>query len=215
MAFESATPPPFTFAIEHPAQGLAAGGAAEPCPVADRLQGRFMAPWPGAAGRRQNNFCCVTTRRRRRWCLYGLRRSAGTLAARTLRCGVLSFGCRVLSSSGLALGRLPEAEQSPAFGILAVTLVPTSRLVSATTALAQAEPRSRSSRSRLALIMTAAHGRNDSQGTARGERANVLLGRYSTRAGTGGHQSMRAGMNQTGKETVRDRGSQGNDSGQP
>ncbi|HEY2416693.1 MAG TPA: hypothetical protein VGH84_02155 [Steroidobacteraceae bacterium] len=91
LAFESPTPPPFAFAIDNPAQSLAAGGAAEARPVADRLQGRLMATWPGAAGGRQNNFCCVTTRRRRRRCRCGLRRGARTLAARALRCGVLRF----------------------------------------------------------------------------------------------------------------------------
>jgi hypothetical protein len=135
-AFESATPPPFTFTIENPAQGLATAGATETCPVADRLQGRFMATRPGAAGRRQNNFCCVTTRCRIHSGLCRLRRRPGSLPARTLRFGVLSFDCGIEPAPGLSLRCLPAAEQSSAFGILAVTLVPASRLVSAATALA-------------------------------------------------------------------------------
>src|SRR5262249_40352248 len=115
-ALESATPPPFTFALEHPAQSFSAGAAAEPCPVADRLQGGSMATRPGAAGRRQNIFCCVPTRCRRRRCLSGLRRSPGRVAARPLRLGMLSFDRRVFASPGLPLCRLPAAEQSLAFG---------------------------------------------------------------------------------------------------
>ena len=160
-AFESATPPPFTFAIEDPAHGLATGGAAETRPVAHRLHGRFMATWPGAAGRRQNNFCCVTTRRRRRRWRCGLRRRARTLTAHTLCFGVLRFDGRVLPSAGLALGRLPEAQQTTALGLLAVTLVPAPRLVLAAAAFAQTAPRPRSSRRGVALIMTTAHGRSD------------------------------------------------------
>jgi hypothetical protein len=53
---------------------------------------------------------------------------------------------------------------------LAVTLVPALRRVRAPTAFAQAEPRPRSSPTAAAiwLMMTAAHGRLLSQGTARG-----------------------------------------------
>lgn len=180
-AFESATPAPLAFAIDDLAQGLAAGTAAEACRSADRLQGQRMTAGPGAARRGQNNFCCVTTRCRRRQCRCGLRRRPGTLPARTLRFGMLRLGRRVLASPGLPLCCLPEAEQSPAFGILAVTLVPASRLVGAAAAFAQAEPGPRSSRfgttTAFWLNMTTAHGSVFSQGTARGGRANALLGR--------------------------------------
>jgi len=163
-AFESATPPPFTFAIGDAAHGLAAGGAAETRPVTDRQQGRFMATWSTAAGRRQNNCCCVTTRRRIRRGLCWLRQRSGTLPARTLGLGVLSFGRGVEPASGLPLRCLPEAEQAAAVGVLAVTLVPASRLVLAAAALAQAESRPRLSRPgtalALGLMMTTAHGRS-------------------------------------------------------
>lgn len=162
-AFESATPQPLAFAIEDPAHGLAAGGAAEARPVADRLQGGLMATRSDAAGRRQNNFCCVTTRRRRCRLLCGLRRRACTLTARTLRLGVLRFDRGIEASEGLPPRRLPEAEQSSAFGILAVTLVPAPRLISAAATFTQTEPRPRSSGSgtgrALWLTMTTAHGR--------------------------------------------------------
>ena len=63
-ALESAAAQPLAFTIQHPANGLTAGGAAVACLVAARLQGRFMAPRPVAQGSRRKNFCCVTTRRR-------------------------------------------------------------------------------------------------------------------------------------------------------
>jgi hypothetical protein len=135
-AFESAAPPPFAFALDDAAHGLAAGRAAEARGVADGHQGGFMATWPTAAGRRQNSFCSVTTRCRSCRCLCGLRQSPGTQTAHALGLGVLGFGGGVLASAGLTLGCLPEPEPSSAVGILAVTLVPASRLVSAATALA-------------------------------------------------------------------------------
>ena len=154
------------------------------CLVAVRLQGRFIAAWPVARGRRQQNFCCVTTRRRNLGDLRCLRRRWDALPARTLLLGVLGFDRILLTPSRLPPRRLPASEQTQAFGILAVTLVPTPRLVLAATAFAQAEPRPRSSRTGTAaavcLIMTTAHGSAISQGTARGERAIVLLGRLST-----------------------------------
>ena len=79
--------------------------------------------------------------------------------------------------------RLPASDQSSAFGVLAVMLVPAPRRVLAATALAQTQPWPRSSRTGPATavgnIMTGAHGSAISQGIARGERANVLLGRLS------------------------------------
>ena|SRR5580692_12489406 len=92
---------------------------------------------------RQKNFCCVTTRRRN----FGLRRrlwrSGGAPTARPLRLGVLSFDGVVLAPFGLPLGRLPAPHQAPAFGVLAVTLIPTPRRVLVLTAFAQANPRPR------------------------------------------------------------------------
>jgi hypothetical protein len=142
-----------------------------------------MAPWAVAQGRRQQNFCCVTTRRRNLGDLRCLRRRWDAATARTLLRGVLGFGRIVLTPLGLPPRRLPAPPHAQAFGVLAVTLVPTPRLVPAATAFAQAEPRPRPSRTGTAaavwLIMTTAHGSAISQGTARGERAIVLLGRLS------------------------------------
>jgi hypothetical protein len=66
--------------------------------------------------------------------------------ARTLRLGVLGFGRIVLTPLGLSPRRQPAPDQAQAFGVLAVTLVPTLRLVLAATAFAKAEPRPRSPR---------------------------------------------------------------------
>lgn len=93
--------------------------------------------------------------------------------------GMLGFGGLVLAPFGLPLRRLPTPHQPQAFGILAVTLIPTPRLVLASTAFAQADARPRSSATAVWLIMTTAHGSVFSPGTVRGERVNVLLGRLS------------------------------------
>jgi hypothetical protein len=92
---------------------------------------------------------------------------------------MLEFDGLILTPLGLPLRRLPTPHQTQAFGILAVMLIPTPRLVLPSTAFAQADARPRSSATAVWLIMTTAHGSVFSQGTARGERANVLLGRLS------------------------------------
>lgn len=138
-----------------------------------------MAPWAVAQGRRQQNFCCVTTRRRNLGDLRCLRRRGDAATARTLLLGVLGFGRIVLTPLGLPPRRQPAPDQAQAFGVLAVTLVPTPRLVLASTAFAQADAQPRSSATAVWFIMTTAHGSVFSQGTARGERANVRLGRLS------------------------------------
>jgi hypothetical protein len=103
--------------------------------------------------------------------------------------GVLGFGRIILTPSGLTPRRLPALHLSAAVGLLAVALVPTPRLVSAAAAFAQAEPRTRSTTPGTAgafwLSMVAAHGSAFSQGTARGERVIVLLGRLSNRESKG------------------------------
>jgi hypothetical protein len=133
----------------------------------------------------KKNFCCVTTRRRNLGVLRHLGRGFGALAARTLSLGVLGFALGGLATSGLPLRRLPAADLPPAFGILAVTLVPTPRLILPPAAFAQADPRARSSRTGTAgalwFNVTGAHGSVISQGIARGEFATVLLGRLSKR----------------------------------
>ena len=111
----------------------------------------------------------------------GWRYGALALPTGTFFLGVLRLGGIVLAPFGLPPCRLPAAEQAEAFGVLTVTLVPTLRLVHAFTAFAQADPRPRLSRTGIAragwTIITVAHGSVFSQGTARGECANVLLGR--------------------------------------
>jgi hypothetical protein len=197
-ALESATASPLAFTIEHPANGLTASGAAVARLAAARLRGWFMAPWPVAQGSRRKNVCCVTTRRRNLRRLRRLWRRGDALTARTFGRGVLGFSRIVLPSFGLPPRRLPAPYQTQAFGVLAVMLVPTPRLVLASTAFAQADAHPRSSATTVWLIMTTAHGSAFSQGTARGERANVLLGRLSQAT----NQSILPRMNQTGKETV-------------
>ena len=121
----------------------------------------------------KKNFCCVTTRRRNLGVFRCLRRGFGTLAAHEFSLRVLGFGRGVLSSPGLPPRRLPAADLPLAFGILAVPLVPTPRLVLPSAAFAQAVPRARSSRTGTAgalwFIVAKAHGSDISQGTARGE----------------------------------------------
>ena len=197
-ASESTTPMPLAFTIQDPANRLTTGGATVTRLAPARLQRWFMAPWPITQGGRQNNFCCVTTRRRNFGRVWWLSRRCGTLTARRFGLGVLGFDRIVLTPLGLPSRRVPAPDQPQAFGVLAITLVPTPRLVLASTAFAQADPRSRSSATAFWLIMTMAHGSAFSQGTARGERANVLLGRLSKPRS----QSILPCMNQTGKETV-------------
>jgi len=178
---ESASQPPLTFAILDPANRLTAGDAAEASRLAPRLGGRFIATRPVAQGSRQQNVCCVTTRRRNFDWTGSWRRRSGTLPARTLRLGVPGFDRFVQASLGLPPGRLPAADLAQAFGVLAVALVPSPRLVLPCAAFAQAQPRAWSSRSctarALRFNVEGAHGSYFSQGTARGERITVLPGR--------------------------------------
>ena len=206
-ASERATPQPLAFAIQHPANCLTARGAAAASLVTARLHKRLMTPRPMAHGSRRNNFCCVTTRRRILRDLRRLWRRCGALTARTFCLGMLGFDRLVLAPIGLPLRCLPAPEQAHAFGILAITLIPTARLVLASTAFAQADALPRSSATAVWLIMTMAHGSAFSQGTARGERANVLLGRLSKPRS----QSIPPCMNQTGKKTACERRRQGNE----
>ena len=140
----------------------------------------------------------------------GRRRGPGT--ARTplpLRGGVLGFGRLVEAALGLPPGRLPAADGAQTDGVLAVALVPAPRLKRVATALAQTEARPQAAwpgvAAALGLIMRAAHGSAVSQGTARGERGNVLLGRLSAAAGrpTILHEKRRQeGPKETAKETA-------------
>jgi hypothetical protein len=181
-ALQGASGLPLAFAIQDPANRLTAGAPAVTRRVADRLLGRFIAP-RAVARKSRKKICCVTTRRRNLGVLRGLERGLGTLTARTLSFGMLGFRLCAQAPSGLSLRRLPALHLPPAFRLLAVTLVPTSRLVPAPAAFAQADPRTRSTptgtTTALWITMAAAHGSAISQGTARGERTIVLLGRLS------------------------------------
>jgi len=157
-ALESATASPLAFAIEHPTNALTAGGAAVARLAVARLHNRFMTPWPVAHGSRRKNSCCVTTRRPNLRRLRRLWRRGGALTARTFGLGMLGFGRIVLPSFSLPPCRLPAPHQTQAFGVLAVMLVPTPRLVLASTAFAQADAHPRSSATAVWLIMTTAHG---------------------------------------------------------
>lgn len=134
----------------------------------------------------KKNFCCVTTRRRNPWAVCCLRRGLGLAAAHALSLCVPRFDRWGLATLGLPPCRLPTADFPQAFWILAVALVPTPRLILLPAALAQADPRARPSLSGTAagfwLIVERAHGSLLlSQGSARRERVNVLLGRLSKR----------------------------------
>ena len=136
-----------------------------------------MAPGPTAQRGRQNNFCCVTTRRRNLRGFRHLQRRWRTPTARTFRLGMLAFGRLFLTPSCLPSRRLPAPHPTQTFGILAVTLVPTPRLVGPFTTFAQATPRPRSSRPGLTaalwIIMTVAHGSVIPKGQS-GENASTF-----------------------------------------
>jgi hypothetical protein len=131
----------------------------------------------------EKTFRRVTTRRRNLWFLRCLGRGLGALAAHALSLRMVSFGLGIQATFGLPPRRLPTADFTLAFRILAVTLVPTSRLVLPSAAFAQTNPRTRAARTgttmALCFIVRGAHGSDASQGTARGERTNVLPGRLS------------------------------------
>lgn len=157
-ALERAAFQPLALAIDHAPKRLTAGGAAILGLVPARLRRRLMTPGPLADGSRRKNFCCVTTRRCNFGFVRGLRRSANTLTARLLSLGMPDFDRLVLAPLGLAPSGLPAPYQPQAFGLLAVTLVPTLRRVRAPTILAQAQSWSQTSAA-VSLMMTAAHGR--------------------------------------------------------
>jgi hypothetical protein len=107
----------------------------------------------------------VTTRRRKFWSLSDLGYGLGLLAARALCLGVLGFDVGVLATFSLALRCLPAVDLAQAFRILAVSLVPTPRLVHASALFVQAGPRARAALSGLGTVLSVsvvvAHGRFD------------------------------------------------------
>ncbi len=114
---------------------------------------------------KKKSFCCVTTRRRNLWTFNGLGCSLGPLTALAFYLGMPDFGLGILAVFGLSPRRLPAANLSPAFRLLAISLVPAPRLVLVATPFAHAAPWTRSTSSgralRLSLIVESAHGRLD------------------------------------------------------
>lgn len=110
----------------------------------------------------KKNFCYVTTRCRNLGVLRCLGRGLGALTAHALSLRVLRFGYGIQAASGLPLRRLPAADLPLAFRILAVTLVPTSRLVLPSAVLTQANPPPRAASTgtptALWFIVAGAHG---------------------------------------------------------
>src|SRR5262249_39637043 len=113
----------------------------------------------------KKNFCCVTTRGRNFRVLNGFGRGLAAVPALFLGLGVLGLDAGVLAPFGLAACRLPAPDLSPAVRVLAVALVPASRLVLASASLAQTDPPPRSAPSGfttvLCLNLRGAHGRLD------------------------------------------------------
>ena len=176
---------PLTFTILDVADCLTTGWAAVTCRVARRGHGRFMAAWPVAERRSPKNFCCVTTRELNLSVLNDLRLRLHSLAAFFLGLGVLGSDVIIQATFDLPAGRLPAPHLSQAFGILAITLVPASRLILAPTPFAQTRSQTEPAYSGRTVIscrtVAGAHGRCFLPGEARGECVTILLGRYKTR----------------------------------
>ena len=93
----------------------------------------------------------MTTRRRNLWMLNGLGCSLGSLTALVLCLSVPGFSLVSLAVFGLSPCRLPAADLPPTFRLLAISLVPATRLVLAATPFAHAAPRARSASSGRAM----------------------------------------------------------------
>ena len=106
------------------------------------------------------------------WALNVLGRGLGVLTALLLSLGMLHFDAGVPATFSLAASRLPAADLLQAFRVLAVALVPASRLVLAPASFAQAGPTAWSAPSgRTAMLsrtLASAHGRCHSQGKSSG-----------------------------------------------
>jgi hypothetical protein len=113
----------------------------------------------------KKNFCCVTTRRRKIRSLSDLGCGVGLLAASFFGLGMLGSDAIILAMPRLPLGGLPAVDLPKAFGVLAVALVPTPRLVRASALFVQAGPRARAALSGLGTVLyfnvVVAHGRFD------------------------------------------------------
>ncbi len=164
-AIQGAAREPLTFTVLDIANRLTAGGAAISAPgCAVRLRA-VRSSLADHIREKKKSFCCVTTRRRNLWTFNGLGCSLGPLTALAFYLGMPDFGLGILAVFGLSPRRLPAANLSPAFRLLAISLVPAPRLVLVATPFAHAAPWTRSTSSgralRLSLIVESAHGRLD------------------------------------------------------
>jgi hypothetical protein len=127
-------------------------------------------------------FCCVTTRGRNVRVLNGLGRDLGSLTAPLLGLGMAGLDHDVLAASGLAASRLPATDFPLALWLLAVALVPASRLVLASASFAQADPWARSAASGQTAVslrnVRGAHG----SGHSRGKSSGRMLVAFSSSA---------------------------------
>jgi hypothetical protein len=152
-------------------------------------------------------FCCVTTRRRRSRILSGLGRGFGPLAARALGFGVACLGFGGLAMSGLPLRRQPTPDLALTLGVLAVALIPASRLIPVSAPFAVADPRTRSARSGhrapLCLNVRSAHGRCHLPREKLGENAPTFSpSAIKTRTRTLARQSTAFRGNETKNKTA-------------
>ena len=207
-AIRSAARKPLAFTIQDIANSLPAGGAAVACQVAGASSRGVRGSPAVCTTEGEKKFCCVTTRRRKFWALSDLGRGLGPLAALSLCLGVLGFGVGVgvLATFSLPLRRQPAADLSQAFRILAVSLVPTPRLILASAPFVQAGPRA--GRRALALgrcfplTWWLPTGGSISQGKARGECDSILSGRNQNANKTIACKSTVFSENKTETKTV-------------
>ena len=151
--------------------GCAARSPAVRSSLADRIRGEGKIS------------CCVTTRGRNFRVLNGLGRDFGSLPALLLGLGMLGFDADVLTTFGLAASRLPAADLTQAFRVLAIALVPASRLVLVSASFAQAGPTAWSAPSGQTAValrtVKGAHGSGNSQGKSSGRMHEHSLRAHS------------------------------------
>jgi hypothetical protein len=141
----------------------------------------------------------VTTRRRKFRVLNSLRSGLDALTALFFGLGMPGFGVGLLAMSGLPPRRLPPADLPLALRLLAVALVPASRLVLASTPLAETNPPARSAPSGRSgarpRTLAGAHGRYRSQGKSSGRMSH-----HSPRALLHHERAARASLSPHGEQ---------------
>ena len=152
----------------------------------------------------------MTTRGRNVRVLNGFGRGFGSLAALFLGLGVAGLDHDVLAAFSLAACRLPAADFPLALRVLAVALVPASRLVLASATFAQADPWARSPPSGQTAVwlrtVKGAHGSGHSRGKSSGRMlvafsSSALKTRTRRR-----HASLSPAREQDGERNGRKRG---------